>query len=155
MQEEIRRAIAYAAAGRVNSQFSSSVFSYDPGVHTSMSEGFDFGSGAHLGGARSGNMYHYGVGAHISLDVKGDQFSGFDYSSGSHFSGRVSGRSVQLYDCGHVPIIPMPADRRSRIAVMGVQSVDAAGRCRARIRSARCFRSADSSTRPLSPRRAP
>lgn len=100
MNEQIRRAIAFAAAGRINGKFSNSVYSYDRGRHSSMSEGYDHESGAHISGARNGNMYHYGLGAHISLDTNGQDFSGYDYSSGSHYTGRVSGSSVQLYDYG-------------------------------------------------------
>lgn len=91
MKEEIRRVVAYAAASRANSKLSSSIYSYATGRYTNMSESYDYDAGAHLGGVRKGNIYHYGEGAHIK---------GFDYSSGSHFSGRVSGRSVRLFDYG-------------------------------------------------------
>lgn len=100
MNESIRRAVAYAAAGRVNAKFASSIYSYDAGHHTSMSESYDYDTSAHLSGTRSGSMYHCGAGAHISLDVSGQRFSGYDHSSGLHFTGEVSGRSVQLYDHG-------------------------------------------------------
>lgn len=98
MDEQIRRAVAYAAAGRINGKFSSSIYSHDRGCHSSMAEGYDYESGSHLGGAKSGNMYHYGLSAHVSLNINGQNFSGYDYESGSHFSGHVSGSSIQLYD---------------------------------------------------------
>jgi hypothetical protein len=100
MKEEIRRFVAYAGAGRSTGQFGRSIYSYDRGQHSSMSKTYDYECGAHLSGADNGRMYHYGLSAHVSLDVDGDAFKGFDYSSGSHFSGRVNGRSVQLYDYG-------------------------------------------------------
>lgn len=100
MNEDIRRAIAYAASGRANGKFASSIYSYDSSGYTNMSENYDYGAGAHLGGMKDGDIYHYGQGAHIQLTMNGSQFKGYDYSSGSHFSGRVSGRSVELYDYG-------------------------------------------------------
>ena len=100
MNEDIRRAVAYAASGRANGKFASSIYSYGAGGHTSMSETYDYGAGAHLGGMKDGNIFHYGQGVHIQLTMQGSQFKGYDYNSGSHFSGRVSDRSVQLYDYG-------------------------------------------------------
>ena len=100
MKEEIRRVVAYAAAGRANSKFASSIYSYATGRYTNMSESYDYDAVAHLGGVRKGNIYHYGEGAHISLEMGGNDFKGFDYSSGPYFSGRVSGRSVRLFDYG-------------------------------------------------------
>jgi len=100
MNESIRRAVAYAAVGRANMRFGSSIYSYSAGHHTSMSKNFDHGCGSHLSGADNGNLYHYGEGAHINLKMNGTKFSGYDYSSGSHFSGQVRGRSVNLYDYG-------------------------------------------------------
>ena len=98
MKEPIRRVAAYAAAGRANGEFASSIYSYAESRYTNMSESYDYDASVHLGGVREGNIYHYGEGAHISLEMSGNNFKGFDYSTGSHFSGSVSGRSVQLFD---------------------------------------------------------
>ena len=100
MEEVIRRAVAYAAAGRSEGQFGSSIYSYEDGNYTHMTPSYDFGAQAHIGGAKSGTMYHYGLSAHISLRVDGDRFSGYDYASGSHFSGNISGSTIRLYDYG-------------------------------------------------------
>ena len=100
MKEEIRRVVAYAAVGRVNSEFASSIYSYATGRYTSMSESYDYGASAHLSGIGEGTIYHYGENAHISLDMRGNDFDGYDHSTGSHFSGSVNGRSVNLYDYG-------------------------------------------------------
>lgn len=101
MNEEIRRVVAYAAMGRVNLKFSSSVYSYATGHHTYMSENYDYRAKAHLSGIRTNNIYHYGVSAYINLRVTGNNFTGYDYSSRSHFSGHVSGHSVEVYDYGN------------------------------------------------------
>ncbi|CAN7614274.1 hypothetical protein [Mesorhizobium sp. LjNodule214] len=100
MKEEIRRAVAYAAAARALKKATSSIYSYEKARHSHMSSNYDYDSGSHLSGVNSGNMYHYGLGAHVSLRVTGANFSGYDYESGGHFSGRILGRSVQLYDYG-------------------------------------------------------
>ena len=100
MQETIRRAVAYAASGRVLGKFGNSVYSYHTASHTSMSPSYDYDAGAHISGMDSENLYHYGHGTHIQLTVTGEQFSGYDYESGSHFTGQVSGNNVQLYDYG-------------------------------------------------------
>ena len=103
MQEEIRRAIAHAAAARVNGSPNGTVYSYAAARHTHFSGngpgGYDHDAGAHVSTSENG-LYHYGLGAHISLNVDGDRFSGYDYHSGSHFSGSVNGSSVQIYDYG-------------------------------------------------------
>jgi hypothetical protein len=65
-----------------------------------MSESFDYDSSSHISGAKDGNLYHYGHGAHVSLKVSGQSFTGYDYKSGSHFSGKVNGGRVQVYDYG-------------------------------------------------------
>ena len=100
MNEAIRRAIAYAAAGRANGNFARSIYSFDRSKYTSMSENYDYEAGSHISGVRSGNMYHYGIGTHISLSVSGNRFKGYDYSSGTHFQGTISGNRISLYDYG-------------------------------------------------------
>ena len=69
MDENVRRVVAYVAAGRIRGKFSSSIYSYEHGSHTSMSKSYDYEAHAHFSGARSGNIYHYGLGVHISLKV--------------------------------------------------------------------------------------
>ncbi|MCY4583591.1 MAG: hypothetical protein OXE50_12485 [Chloroflexi bacterium] len=100
MREDVRRAVAFAAAGRANGQFSTSVYSYERRKYSSMSQTYDYEARCHLSGMRSGSIFHYGVRAHIAIKLNGRKFSGFDYHSRSHFSGKVSGNSVQLYDYG-------------------------------------------------------
>ena len=39
------------------------------------------------------NLYDYGRGAHISLNLNGTQFSGYDHGSGRHYSGKINGHS--------------------------------------------------------------
>jgi hypothetical protein len=100
MDEQIRRLVAYAAAGRASGRFGSSVYSYDRAKHSNMSETYDYESAAHLGNVKSGQMFHYGLSAHVSLEVTGNSLKGYDYSSSSHFSGRIMGRTVEVYDYG-------------------------------------------------------
>ena len=99
MKEEIRRAIAVNAAARINGKDPSSVYSYDRRRHTNISPTYDYEARAHTGGSGS-SLYHYGLGSHINLTVKGKNFEGFDYNEGHHFSGSVTGSTVQLYDYG-------------------------------------------------------
>ena len=99
MKEEIRRAIAANAASRIRGKASSSVYSYNRGHHSSVTPSYDYEAGAHIGGSGS-NLYHYGLGSHISLKTKGNEFEGYDYNEGHHFSGSVRGNTVQLYDYG-------------------------------------------------------
>ena len=99
MKEEIRRAIAYAAATRINGSARSAIYSYDRGHHSHMSPNYDYETGAHISRTGSG-LYHYGTNSHISFSVSGKKFSGYDYDSGHHYTGQVNGNSVQLYDYG-------------------------------------------------------
>lgn len=99
MKEETRRAIAFDAAARINGRNPSSIYSYDQGGHTPMSDGYDYGAQAHF--SRSGSsLYHYGTSSHIDLTINGKNFSGYDYDEGHHFNGTVNGNSVQIYDYG-------------------------------------------------------
>ncbi|MEM7752933.1 MAG: hypothetical protein AAF230_05925 [Pseudomonadota bacterium] len=100
MDERIRRMVAYAAGGRNKGQFGSSIYSYDQGGYTNMSQSYDYGEGAHFSGAEGGNMFHYGAGAYVNLQMEGGRFRGYDYSSGSHFAGEVRNNSISIYDYG-------------------------------------------------------
>jgi hypothetical protein len=99
MKEEIRRAVAYTAAMRINGSVASAIYSYERGRHSHMTPGYDYDTGAHVS-RTGGGLYHYGTNSHISFSVNGRNFSGYDYDSGHHYTGHVSGNSVQLYDYG-------------------------------------------------------
>ena len=98
MREDIRRTVAYAAAGHANGRYANSIYSYHRHRYSNMSKNYDYEASCSLSGMDSGRIYHYGVCAHITLKMNGNSFSGYDYESGSNFSGTVSGRTVQLYD---------------------------------------------------------
>jgi hypothetical protein len=100
MKEEIRRAIAYAAATRISGSAASSVYSHQRGRHSHMTPTYDYDAGAHISRTGGGGLYHYGTSSHISFSVNGHNFSGYDYDSGHHYTGHVRGNSVQLYDYG-------------------------------------------------------
>ena len=98
MSEDIRRVVAFAASGRINKTFGSRIYSYARSEFANMSERFDYASGSHLGGMSRGNIFHYGKGCHIKLDVEGQSFKAFDYGTGTHFAGKIQGRRVQVFD---------------------------------------------------------
>jgi hypothetical protein len=99
MKEEICRAIAHAAATRINGAAASTIYSFERGQHSHMSPTYDYDVGAHIF-RTGGGLYHYGTSSHISFSVNGHNFSGYDYDSGHHYTGQVSGNSVRLYDYG-------------------------------------------------------
>jgi hypothetical protein len=99
MKEEIRRAIAYAAAMRINGSARSAIYSYERSHHSHMSPNYDYDASAHISHT-GGGLYHYGTNSHISFSVRGSNFSGYDYDSGHHYTGQVTGNTVQLYDYG-------------------------------------------------------
>src|SRR3546814_2396979 len=95
MDEQTRRAIAYAAAEKVNGSRGGSIYSYGASRHTAMrglgTNFYDHQSQAHISGSGSG-LYHHGNQSHINLHVSGMNFSGYDYCSGHHYQGSVNGR---------------------------------------------------------------
>jgi hypothetical protein len=74
MKEEIRRAIAYAAATRINGAVASTIYSYGRGRHSHMTPTYDYDAGAHIS-RTGGGLYHYGTSSHISFSVNGSNFS--------------------------------------------------------------------------------
>ena len=99
MREEIRRAIVANAAVQITGKACSSVFSHDRCQHSPMTPTYDFEAGAHISGTAS-NLYHYGRGSLIQLNIDGQSFEGVDHSEGHRFSGSVDGNRVQIYDYG-------------------------------------------------------
>jgi hypothetical protein len=99
MREEIRRAVAYAAAAHIRGSVPSTIYSYERGRYTHMTPTYDYEAGAHIT-RNSAGFYHYGTSSHISFSVNGPKFSGYDYESGHHYTGQISGNKVQLYDYG-------------------------------------------------------
>lgn len=104
MKEQVRRAIAHSAAAQINGRSGGTVYSYDQGNHAQMSgspdgSGYDYDAGAHITTA-AGGLYHHGVGSHIQLTIRGNNFDGYDFDEGHHFKGEVRGTGVQIYDYG-------------------------------------------------------
>jgi hypothetical protein len=104
MTPEARRAVAFIAGQIVSRKKRRSIYDYDKSgyIHFSGNVGsdvrlYDHNSRAHIQGSNK-QFYHYGLRAHISLDVSGKNFSGYDYGSSSHFSGSVRHNNVTLYD---------------------------------------------------------
>jgi hypothetical protein len=105
MKHHTRRAVAYIAGRFISSLASSAVYDYKDSKHYSFSGNvdksqvaiFDYDEGCHIGGSLSG-VYHYGNSQHVSLDIKGNNFTGYDYGESQHFSGVVNGSSISIYD---------------------------------------------------------
>jgi hypothetical protein len=107
MDPNTRACVAYVAARLLSGRKSSSIYDYSQSRHISIDGDvtqrnvgvYDYDRGCHFSG-QPPSFYDYGRGAHVTLDVKGKNFSGYDYGDGHHFSGSVSGTSVTLYDYG-------------------------------------------------------
>ena len=105
MESHTRRAIAYVAGRLINEESRSSIYDYSESKYTNFGGNvswssvsiFDYEQSCYISGS-STNLYHYGDGHYVTLNVEGGQFSGFDYRSGTYFSGRASGRSLYIYD---------------------------------------------------------
>jgi hypothetical protein len=106
MNTDTRRAIAFIAGSLATDNRVTSIYDYSRGSYTSFSGTvgeriaiYDYDAGCHISGSLP-SLFHYGRGAHLSLNVSGDTFKGFDYDTSSHFNGTVRGRSISLYDYG-------------------------------------------------------
>jgi hypothetical protein len=105
MNTPTRRGVAYIAGRIATNRQSSGVFDYNEGRHFSFSGNvrdgnvnvYDYDQGCHISGSGT-SLYHYGNGAHLTLQVNAGNFTGYDYASGAHFSGSARGGSVSLYD---------------------------------------------------------
>ena len=104
MNTETRRAVALIAGALVTGRRPASIYDYSRGSYTNFSGTvgervavYDYDACCHVGGTLP-SIYHYGLGAHLSLNVSGDGFKGFDYGTSSHFTGTIRGRVVSLFD---------------------------------------------------------
>ncbi|NNG74713.1 hypothetical protein HLI18_33830 [Rhizobium laguerreae] len=108
MKPSVRAAIAAIASAHSGDNNVGSVYSHSESsrrtitvtVNGSSVTSYDHESGCHINGSLP-SLYHYGVGAHITLNPRGDgSYDGYDYDTGSHFTVSVSGHMVQIYDHG-------------------------------------------------------
>ena len=106
-----RALLAYVVGCISTGKTASAVYDYSEGGYRMISGNvsprnvnvFDYKDSCHFSGSGSGSelsLYHYGEGAHLTLDIRRNEFSGYDYGTGDHFSGNVSGSNVTLYDYG-------------------------------------------------------
>ena len=101
MNKDSKACIAYIAARAISGKLTTSVYDEERAAHINISgtvsathaQVFDHIRGCHIQGHLM-NLYDYGVGAHIKLNINGNTFSGYDYHSGVHFSGRVNGDNI-------------------------------------------------------------
>ena len=94
------------AGALVSGRRPASIYDYSCGSYTSFSgtvgktvSVYDYDARCHIGGALP-SLYHYGLRAHLSLNVAGEKFTGYDYGTSSHFTGTVRGRLISFYDYG-------------------------------------------------------
>lgn len=105
MKPHTRCAVAYIVGRLIEGKDGTSVYDYSANKHFSFSGGvssrdvsvYDYEQGCHVGGSIS-SLYHYGNSKHLSLEIRGRDFTGYDYDTQQHYSGSVSGGSVTLYD---------------------------------------------------------
>ena len=104
MNTETRRAVALIAGALATGRRPASIYDYSRGSYTNFTGTvgarvavYDYDAGCHISGTLP-RIYHYGSGAHLSLNVSSDRFKGYDYGTGSHFTGTIRGRGVSLFD---------------------------------------------------------
>jgi hypothetical protein len=111
MQTDVSALVAYVAGRLVTGKSSGGVYDYGQGRHVSISGRVDsnqvavhdYATGSSFGGSGARgqfNLYHYGYGRSVTIQVSGHRFTGHDYGAGSSFSGTVSGQNISLYDYG-------------------------------------------------------
>lgn len=111
MKKGPRALIAFVAASIATGRRHSSIYDYGAGGYRQVSGTvtpnhvniYDYNDSCYLsgsGGVGALSLYHYGEGAHLTLNMQGNRFHGYDYGASCHFSGQVSGNSVSLYDYG-------------------------------------------------------
>jgi hypothetical protein len=96
MKEEVRRAVAYAAAVYMRGSAPSTILRHERERYARMTPTCDH-PGTHIS-HNSAWYYHYGTGSHISVRFEGLNFSGYDYESGHRYTGHITANEVQLYD---------------------------------------------------------
>jgi hypothetical protein len=107
MNPRTRACVAYVAGTKISGSSSGSIYDYAQAKNLSISgqvDGqyvnvYDYERKCYVSGMLP-NLFDYGSGAPVSVEVSGQNFSGYDYSTKHHFSGSVSGNSVSLYDHG-------------------------------------------------------
>ena len=101
MNEQIRRAVAFAVLAPKSERVERTIYSYASDHRAKLSgsrhDFFDHEAGVRIAGSGS-KLYHYGLWSYIELTVDGEKFSGFDHGSKTHFEGVIKGNLVQLYD---------------------------------------------------------
>ena len=99
MREEIRRAIAYMAAARINGSAPSSLYNPERRWRTPMSPGYDCDAQSHIN-ASGPSLFHHGTACQINLQVNAPWFSGYAYGEGHHFCGSILNNSIEIFDYG-------------------------------------------------------
>ena len=105
MTPELRRIVAYIAAGLANGTTPGSIYSFTEERHTAITGTlgvtqialYDHDRGAHVTGSPAG-LYHHKLGSHFTVLMNGAAYKGYDFESDSHYLGEVNGQAVTLYD---------------------------------------------------------
>jgi hypothetical protein len=72
-------------------------FRFSGSVDAQKCQMFDHDERCYISGSYPG-LYHHGNRQHVTLRMRGAEFSGYDYDSRSHYVGSVRGRNVVVYD---------------------------------------------------------
>lgn len=108
MKPSVRAAVAAIASAHSGNKNVTSVYSHAESSRRTITAtvnggsvtSYDHESSCHINGSLP-SLYHYGVGAHITLNSNGSgSYNGYDYDTGSHFTVSVNGHAVQIYDHG-------------------------------------------------------
>jgi hypothetical protein len=104
MRPHTRRAIVYVAArlaggrpGPVYDFEATRHFRFSGSADSRTCHVFDHEERCYVSGSFPG-LYHHGNRQHVTLRMRGTEFSGFDYDSRSHYSGSIRGRAAVVYD---------------------------------------------------------
>ncbi|WP_063897285.1 hypothetical protein [Caballeronia zhejiangensis] len=105
MDKGTRACVAFVVGSVIGSPGRTSVYDYSRSTYIQFGgtvDGenvnvYDHERGCHFSGTLP-QVYDYGTGAHVSIEINGSNFSGYDFGAGHHFNGTVNGANVQLYD---------------------------------------------------------
>jgi hypothetical protein len=111
MQPKLRTTIAFIAGRIITGLDTSSIYdqlqsksvSFEGTISPSFVNIFSDDRGCYTAGPREENildLYDYGHGHLIDLQINGNEFKGWDDLTPCHFSGDVNGDDISFYDAG-------------------------------------------------------
>lgn len=111
MQPKLRTTIAFIAGRLITGLDTTSIYdhlqaksvTFDGSVTPSFIKIFSNDRGCYTAGPGEENvfdLYDYGAGHLIDLEIKGNEFKGYDDYTPCHFRGEVKGDEISFYDDG-------------------------------------------------------